>query len=91
MPRDASGKLNDVELEARTLSELERQLAALGAAGQVVLEQRRQLQVKGQRLIGFKVRVDGLSQDQSLAVQAAGLGGKRAMGCGIFVPKRAEA
>ncbi len=47
---------------------------------------RRILKIKGTTLPGFGVYVDGLSEDDSLRLQAIGIGGRRKMGCGIFVP-----
>jgi CRISPR-associated protein Cas6 len=44
--------------------------------------------VAGKRVVGYSVRVAGLSAEQSFRLQSAGLGGKRAMGCGIFRPTR---
>jgi len=79
-------------MEAAFLAEAHRQLAALGVTdATVTLQGCRSIEVKGQRLRGFSVRVAGLSADDSLALQASGLGGKRAMGCGIFRPTRFKA
>jgi len=36
--------------------------------------------------VGYAVRVSGLSDEDSLKLQERGLGGKRRMGCGVFVP-----
>lgn len=66
--------------------ELERQLGELGANGRIELLGKRTVSVAGQRLVGFSVRISDLGSDASLLVQARGLGGKRAMGCGIFRP-----
>lgn len=46
----------------------------------------RTVHVKGRDIIGFEVRLHGLSSDESLVLQQAGLGGRRALGCGLFVP-----
>jgi CRISPR-associated protein Cas6 len=37
---------------------------------------------------GFGLEVSGLSDEDSLKLQIVGIGGKRKMGCGIFVPIR---
>lgn len=37
-------------------------------------------------VVGFQVALSGLEAQASLAVQMVGIGGKRHMGCGIFVP-----
>jgi CRISPR-associated protein Cas6 len=74
--------------ERRFLAEARRQLAALGATGELVISGRQSLQVGGQRVIGCSVRVGGLSSDDSLKLQIDGIGGKRTMGCGVFRPAR---
>lgn len=68
----------------RYVAELARQLAALDIQSAPALCGRRSITVSGKRIVGYSVRVDGLSADQSLALQIHGLGGKRRMGCGIF-------
>jgi CRISPR-associated protein Cas6 len=40
-------------------------------------------------VVGFGVEVTGLSDEDSIKLQICGLGGKRKMGCGIFVPQAA--
>lgn len=47
---------------------------------------RQVMRVKGAMLIAFPLRVAGLSPAESLRLQAAGLGGKRRMGGGFFLP-----
>lgn len=47
---------------------------------------RRVLRIKGRRVVGFSLRVAGLTADESLRLQERGLGGRRRMGCGLFVP-----
>jgi CRISPR-associated protein Cas6 len=68
----------------RYAAELKRQLAVLDIPSAPELRGRRSITVGGKRVVGYSVRVDGLSADQSLALQTNGLGGKRRMGCGIF-------
>jgi CRISPR-associated endonuclease/helicase Cas3 len=36
--------------------------------------------------VGFGLKVRDLCDDDSIKLQERGLGGKRRMGCGIFVP-----
>ena len=86
--RAPSGRLDMADLASRVSAELTRQLAEMSVEGQVALLGRRVLDVKGKRLQGFAVRVSSLSVEHSLILQARGLGGKRAMGCGIFRPTR---
>lgn len=47
---------------------------------------RRVQRIKGKQVVGFAVRLHGLEERASLAVQVAGLGGRRRMGAGVFVP-----
>jgi CRISPR-associated protein Cas6 len=74
--------------DARFVAEAQRQLVGHGIRGDLALCGRRSLRVAGQRVIGHAVRVVGLSPDDSIKLQIHGLGGKRAMGCGIFRPTR---
>ncbi len=47
---------------------------------------RRVLRVKDKKVVGYALRVNGLSAAESLRLQEFGLGGRRRMGCGVFVP-----
>jgi CRISPR-associated protein Cas6 len=76
------------ELEQRYLAEGRRQLDKLEVTGEIALTGRRSVKVAGRRVVGFSVRVTGLSEAGSIRLQEEGLGGKRAMGCGIFRPTR---
>lgn len=51
---------------------------------------RRTLSIHGKQIVGFAVRVDGLSSADSLTLQTRGLGGRRRFGCGGFVPAAPE-
>jgi CRISPR-associated protein Cas6 len=79
------------------LAACRRQLDALGVAGEVAIPLvsrdgaggqpcRRVLRVKDRRVVGFAVQVTGLTAEESLRVQERGLGGRRRMGCGFFLP-----
>lgn len=48
---------------------------------------RKTMKVQGYTVVGLGVEVVGLSDQDSLKLQTYGIGGKRRMGCGIFVPK----
>jgi len=77
-----------------------RQLEALGVSRQAVVEiplapiggarggqpLRRVLRIKDRTVVGFAVRVLHLTAAESVTLQERGLGGRRHMGCGIFVP-----
>ena len=47
---------------------------------------RRVIHIKQQTIVGYSVRVSGLSEEHSLKLQEVGIGGRRRMGCGIFNP-----
>jgi CRISPR-associated protein Cas6 len=46
---------------------------------------RRVIRVKERRVIGYALRVFGLTAEESIRLQEDGLGGRRRMGCGVFV------
>ena len=64
-----------------------RQLRVLGIGeSRIAVEKRRVMDVKGYTIVGYSVRLSGLSDADSVLVQQRGLGGKRKMGAGVFVP-----
>jgi CRISPR-associated protein Cas6 len=74
-----------------------RQLSELGVAAELGLVPssdparpgqpvRRVIRIKGRRIIGYAVRITGLTGEESLTVQEQGLGSHRRMGCGVFLP-----
>lgn len=71
---------------------LRRQLAHVPGLGQdperveVQLGPRRVLRARSHKVVGWAVALTGLEADASLAVQIAGLGGRRHLGAGLFVP-----
>jgi CRISPR-associated endonuclease/helicase Cas3 len=87
-PRKENQTLDKSAMEAAFRAELSRQIEQLGVRASISLTGRRQITVGGQRIVGWSVRLAELDESSSLVVQARGLGGKRAMGCGIFVPTR---
>ena len=75
----------DVERFAeRYAREIGRQLQAMGIERPFELRGRRRLTVAGRRIVGYSVRVAGLANHESIALQEKGIGGKRRMGCGVF-------
>lgn len=74
----------------RFLAVATRQLADRAIKGRVSLLlrdgalDRKVLRVKGKQLPGYGLEVSGLSETDSLKLQAIGLGGKRKMGAGFF-------
>jgi CRISPR-associated protein Cas6 len=47
---------------------------------------RRAIRIKERRIIGYALRVFGLTAEESIRLQEEGLGGRRRMGCGVLVP-----
>lgn len=58
----------------------------VGATAVIAVGPRRVLKVSTHTIVGFPVALDGLSPDESLRVQARGIGGRRHMGAGLFLP-----
>jgi CRISPR-associated protein Cas6 len=77
------------------LQAAQRQLDQLGLQGKLQLatradgiNRRKTIKVNRYTVSGFGLEVFDLSDEDSIKLQILGLGGKRKMGCGIFVPKR---
>lgn len=75
------------------LAAVQRQLDALEITGiaKIPLNKneeidRKIIRIKRYSVVGFGVEIDGLSDEDSIKLQIAGLGGKHKMGCGIFNP-----
>ncbi len=80
--------------EQQFLVAARKQLDALGiaAAARVAIPvtkdgqpRRRTLRIKHREIVGYELIVEDLSADESLTLQIHGLGGRRHMGCGVFV------
>ena len=83
---------------ARFDAEIARQAAALGIRGKIFRTpagaarrdgrdpSRRIVRVKGKRIVGYAVMATGLTNEESILLQEHGIGGRRRMGCGVFVP-----
>jgi CRISPR-associated protein Cas6 len=69
-----------------------RQLAQLDITGTLELphdgrtRSRRIITIHGHKVVGFSLAVHGLNDAASIKLQSVGLGGRRAMGCGMFNP-----
>ena len=83
---------------ARFDAEIARQVATLGIGGLVFRvpqaskesssrdPSRRVVRVKGKRIVGYAMLATELTAEESIRLQERGLGGRRRMGCGVFVP-----
>jgi len=49
---------------------------------------RRTLRIRDKEIVGFAVRVEGLTAEEAILLQERGVGGRRRFGCGIFVAVR---
>jgi len=67
------------------LEAAKRQLEKLGIKTEIQVGERRTLRVKDKQVVGFEVAALGLDAEDSLRLQEHGLGGRRHMGCGIFL------
>jgi CRISPR-associated protein Cas6 len=67
------------------------QLRAGGIECKVICGKARRAQAQGGDIFGFSLMLHELSPEQSLRMQAAGLGTQRKLGCGIFVPHKSAA
>lgn len=70
------------------LEAAKRQLKKIGVQSELRVGERRTLRIKDKRVVGFEVAALGLDAEDSLRLQENGLGGRRHMGCGVFVPLR---
>lgn len=64
---------------------LGRQLGFLGVKAVPQLGKRQVIEIKHVMVVGFEVYFEGLFSEDSLTLQRYGLGGRRKMGCGVFV------
>lgn len=72
--------------EARFDAEIARQLETLGIRGQIQRGPRRTFTIKDKKVVAHSLLVTELTAEESIRLQEAGLGGRRKMGCGVFVP-----
>ena len=73
------------------LARCESLLAARGLKPQLITGKARELRLAEYLVRGFSLMLHGLGSAESLALQEAGLGGHRALGCGIFIPHKSVA
>lgn len=49
---------------------------------------RRTVRIQDKEVVGFALKVIGLTAEESVRLQESGLGGRQHFGCGVFVPER---
>lgn len=69
-----------------------RQLDELDVSQDVEIQilKRRTFCVHDKNIIGFEVVLSHLSPEESVRVQEEGIGGRRKMGCGVFMPRKTD-
>ena len=69
---------------------IRRQLNAMNVSTEVIVTigKRRTLRIKDKEVVGYEVILEGLTAEESLDVLEIGIGGRRHMGCGVFVALR---
>jgi CRISPR-associated protein Cas6 len=79
------------------LAAARRQLSDLGISGEISIStdrngnpSRKTIKIKCYTIVGFTTEVSGLCDADSIRLQQWGLGGKRHMGCGVFLPCRED-
>ncbi|GAB1540972.1 type I-MYXAN CRISPR-associated protein Cas6/Cmx6 [Scytonema sp. NUACC21] len=77
------------------LAAAQRQLDSLEISGQISIPvnqegkpSRKTLKIKRYTVVGFTTEVSGLSDEHSLKLLQCGIGGKRHLGCGYFLPHK---
>jgi CRISPR-associated protein Cas6 len=74
-------------MEPTTLLEAAaRQIQAMELVAALHVGERRTLRIRDTQVVGFEVTATGLTPVDSVQLQAIGIGGRRRMGCGVFVP-----
>lgn len=72
--------------EARFDVEISRQMKALDVKGIAQRGRRRVMKIRDRKVAGHELLVTGLNAEESIRLQEHGLGGRRKMGAGVFVP-----
>ena len=72
------------------LDAAKRQLEKIEVQADVQIGERRTFRVKDKQVVGFELAAAGLNAEDSLRLQEIGIGGRRHMGCGIFVHSSAQ-
>ena len=76
-------------MDATTFASAAReQLDRMGIEGTLAVGRRQVVHVAGKAVVGFAVEVSKLSPEASRRLVRVGLGGRRRLGCGLFVPAR---
>jgi CRISPR-associated protein Cas6 len=74
--------------EAGFQRDVDAELERCGIGCKVICGRKRSAQAQGAQIVGFSLMLHDLSPEDSLRMQAAGLGAARKLGCGIFIPHK---
>jgi CRISPR-associated protein Cas6 len=73
--------------EERFDAEIRHQFDTLAIRAKPTRGKRRVLRVKDKTVVGYSLLASELSAEESIRLQEHGLGGRRKMGCGVFIPQ----
>ena len=81
-------KDNDEKLRGEYSDSIQTQLTNLDVSNMAkfTLSERKALRIKQKTLVGYEVIIEGLSPEKSILIQEKGIGGKRKLGAGFFLP-----
>jgi len=76
--------------QAAVRRQLKSDTLAVSETATITIVRKRTLRIKDREIIGFETILEGLTAEESLRVQEFGVGGRRHLGCGVFVGLREE-
>ena len=87
----ACRQLQDMEIKGKPSLIIQSKIAEANMdkhTGSRSLYLRRTIKIRDKEVVGFALRVEELTAEESIHLQEKGLGGRRRFGCGIFIPDR---
>ncbi len=89
---EAAGRqLKDLEIKGRPSLVVQPRIAEANAGKPTGTRSpylRRTIRIHDKEVVGFALRVEELTAEESIRLQGKGIGGRRRFGCGIFLPER---
>ena len=74
-----------VQVASVLMEEERRNRLETPTAAVVTIGKRRTLRIKDKEVVGYELLIEALSAEESLIIQQIGIGGRRHLGCGVFV------
>ncbi len=68
--------------------QLNHESLAISETATITVVKKRTLRIKDREIVGFETLLEGLTAEESLRLQEVGIGGRRHLGCGVFVEKK---